>query len=76
MPVSSLPELGKKILNFVPIYKSVYLLRMAQLFSIKDDFKVLMAKNLFLSIIGASIFSALSIVCIKKEFSPKRELTI
>jgi len=76
MSVSSLPEIGKKILNVIPIYKSVYLLRIAQLFSAEGDFKVLIVKNLLLSIIGASIFVALSIVCIQKEFSPKRELTI
>lgn len=76
MPVSSLPEIGKKILNVIPIYKSVYLLRIAQLFSTESDFKVIIFKNLLFSIVGASIFVALSIVCIKKEFSPKRELTI
>lgn len=73
--VSSLPEFGKRILNVIPIYKSVYLLRMAQLFSRDSDFDILLAKNVLFSITGTSVFIALTNAFIIREFLPKSELS-
>lgn len=72
--VSSLPEFGKRILNVIPIYKSVYLLRMAQLFSRDSDFDILLAKNVLFSITGTFVFIVLTNAFIIREFLPKSEL--
>jgi ABC-2 type transport system permease protein len=69
--VSSLPELGRKLLNFVPIYNSVYILRTLQLFSESTKLRELLLRNASVVFFGSAIFMVISILILVGQFFPK-----
>jgi len=69
--VSSLPELGRKLLNFVPIYNSVYILRTLQLFSESTKLRELLLRNASVVFFGSAIFMVISLLILVGQFFPK-----
>ncbi len=69
--VSSLPELGRKLLNFVPIYNSVYILRTLQLFSESTKLRELLLRNASVVFFGSAIFMVISLLILIGHFFPK-----
>jgi len=69
--VSSLPELGRKLLNFVPIYNSVYILRTLQLFSESTKLRELLLGNASVVFFGSAIFMVISLLILVGQFFPK-----
>ena len=69
--VSSLPELGRRLLNFVPIYNSVYILRTLQLFSESTKLRELLLGNASVVFFGSAIFMVISLLILVGQFFPK-----
>ncbi|MGQ9856591.1 MAG: ABC transporter permease [Fervidobacterium sp.] len=69
--VSSLPKFVRGMLNLVPIYNSVYILRLEQLFGARSVNLQMFLRSSFVIIALTGIFLIVSFLLIKKETTPR-----
>ncbi|WP_448375766.1 ABC transporter permease [Fervidobacterium sp.] len=69
--ISLLPDFGKKLLSFVPIYNSVYTLRSVQLFFEHVNLRELLIQNAIISILSSTVFVIISLIVLRTKFLPK-----